>query len=76
MACTTLEGLKMSVLYQPHGKPVLLIVVVAVHLGVVVVQVAFPCVGSTASSRTPPVAVVAKVVERAIVVVAVARRQA
>ena len=57
------------------GKAVPLIVVVAVHIPVVVVHVPVPGVRIIVLGTTPPVAVVAHIVEATIVVVAVAARK-
>ena len=54
-----------SVLYAPNAKAVRLIIVIAVHLSVIIVQVAVPRIRGTTLGSHPPVAVVANKVERA-----------
>jgi hypothetical protein len=58
-----------------YREAILLIVVVPVHVAVVVVHVPVPGVVRIVLGRTPPVTVVAYVVERTIVVVTVATRK-
>ena len=57
-----------------HAKAVLLIVVVAVYIGIVVVQFAVPSVVRIVLCTTPPVTVVANVVVISIVVAVPARK--
>jgi hypothetical protein len=58
-----------------NAKADLLIVVVAVYIGIVVVQFAVPCVVRIVLCTTPPVAVVANVVVGSIVVAVTAREK-
>jgi len=62
----------------PHAanrKTVSLVVVVAVHICVVVVQIAIPGVARPRIRRTPPVSVVAHIVETAIIVAVATRHR-
>jgi hypothetical protein len=61
--------------YATHAKAVLLIVVVAVYIGIVVVQFAVPSVVRIVLCTTPPVTVVANVVVGSIVVAVTAREK-